>query len=329
MRSVKQYDGTTIATHTVRTGDSLSSIAREYKFQSWRPIWVFNTQVRHVLTSGNPDRIPADVNIFIPRSERGYRDLIKKLHISKIRIEGSLDRERWRLEADWDAHELFREKLYLTGDLATSAALIGWQARQTFNVARAAEKVVGRGAPAAEYLARIEAKKLGKMLQDKAIDAVAQYLPNSFKTPTQQGIRTIRTMRKSIDAVRNSSMHDGRTLLDVADIVLDYLKPSNLAEGWIIVVRGEATKSSYKRAQELLSKAAADSSAQIARKIRNLDAERNLLYKSNAANSPAAKPPTTATHSSGSTDWSELDKAIFRDDEELKEGGLNDFLGKK
>src|SRR5688572_9725230 len=79
MAASNDYSGLRIVRHVTKKGESLSAIATHYKVRSWQPIWRYNTAVRAVLTSGNPDAIPAGTVLYIPRSRKGYERTIGEL----------------------------------------------------------------------------------------------------------------------------------------------------------------------------------------------------------------------------------------------------------
>jgi hypothetical protein len=55
--------------HKVTAGESLSTIAQNYNFQSWRPIWNVNPQIT------NPDVVNVDEDITIPAGDTQDRPL--------------------------------------------------------------------------------------------------------------------------------------------------------------------------------------------------------------------------------------------------------------
>lgn len=288
MKKSHEYDGFQIVTHQIRPGETLSSLAQHYKFPSWKPIWIFNTQVRRVLPGGNPDRISAGVSIFIPLSPAGYDKLIDKLKNLKDQLAGSLDAERYRLEGDYYDFKSKLVLLDLAGDILTTVATVALQACKAAQSAAAARKVVGREAVAAEYLARKEAEKLEEKLWelvvDKGMDGNVDHFKGKMKEESgerlEAGWKGAKSTYKAVKAVRNFSLQGGRFLLDIADIVLDYVKPSTLADGWLWLTTRETSGQSYGNAQEALKKALANGTTQLHDKIVNLEDERDLLYGS-------------------------------------------------
>jgi hypothetical protein len=249
-----------------------------------------------VLTSGNPDHIAAGVTVFIPRSEAGYSHLINKLKALQLQIQGSLDQERYLLEGDFNRLQANRVLFDFAGDVLTALATIGLQARKAAQVAEAAERVTGRGAVAAEYLAHKEKEKLSEMLVEKLVDtgldAGVDHATEDASVHTKEGVkRTLeagRGTRKAIKAVRNFSLQGGRFLLDCSEIVLDNLKVSTVADLWLKFVTGETPESSFESAQKRIGRAIANSTTQLHDKILYLAEERDLLYHSPQVGGPAA-----------------------------------------
>jgi hypothetical protein len=93
------YDGNYEIIHTVKLRESLSTIAEKYKFKSWQPIWIYNTQKKHMLDpGGDPGSLELGQHLFIPRSKEGYDKLLKKLVALKDGLAASGDGQLYELE---------------------------------------------------------------------------------------------------------------------------------------------------------------------------------------------------------------------------------------
>lgn len=290
MQHSTHYDGNKTFVHTVKSGETLSSIAARYGFKSWEPIWRFNTDVKPVL-SGNPNQIRAGATLFIPRSEAGYNYLIKKMKVLQLRLQNSLETDLYQLESDYYVFKANEVAVDFVGDVLTTLVSIGFQAKKASEVASAAEKVVGRERVAAEYLARKEGEKLRDMLGDEfaetLADAAVERSTDRMTDKNREGARhfyhAVKSGRKIMKAVQTFSMQGGKSLLDASDIVLEYIKPSTLASAWLAHTVGQAPEQSYEAARRRIEKEITNSTAQLYDKIERIQDERDLLYQPSIA----------------------------------------------
>ncbi len=291
MRDFNKYDGSQVVIYTLRKGDTLSSVAQRYHFNSWMPIWVYNTKVRPVL-KGKPDSIPAGANIFIPRSKQGYEHLIKKFGAFAEEMKGFGDRETYSLEGEYYKLQAFTVALNAVGDALTTLARLGLQARHAAEALSAAENVSGAERIAAEYLAKKQAEELAKAVRkagiEKAMDAVQEKassnLPEKYQEKSEYAYTaTFKTAPKLIRAVQYFSLQGGKAFLDISEMVLDYLKPSTLANLWLVRVRGlDTPKDAYEKSVERIRHAVADSCMKLHEKQLQIQKERDLVYGSQA-----------------------------------------------
>ncbi len=289
MRDSNKYDGNWVVVHTLRKGDTLSSVAQHYHFKNWTPIWIYNTKVRPVL-KGNPDNIPEGANIFIPRSKQGYDRLIVKLKALALQMQYSGDKEKYSLEGDYYKLQAFSVAIDAVGDALTTIATIGLQARKAAEMLSAAEKVSGAERVAAEYLASKQAEKVAETIKDGWLEKLGDYLadkassklPEKYQEPFKKTYDAgTKTAPKVVKAIRGYSMQGGKALLDISEIVLQYLKPSTVADLWLAHVRGVGTTdSAYEASKDQISHTVANSCKQLYLKRLEIEKERDLLYSS-------------------------------------------------
>jgi hypothetical protein len=294
MHNSSTYDGNQVVIHTLKKGDTLSSIAQRYRFKSWTPIWIYNTKVRPVL-KGSPDNVPAGTNIFIPRSEQGYDRLMKKFEALEEQMRGFGDQETYSLEGDYYKLQAFVVALDAVGDALTTLATLGLQARKAAELLSAAEKVSGAERIAAEYLAKKQSEELAKAVYktgiEKGLDAIqdkaSSKLPEKYQEKSEYAYKgTVKTAPKLAKAVRYFSLQGGKAFLDVSEMILDYLKPSTVANLWMVHVKGIGTpESAYKKNVDQIAHAVADSCTKLHEKKLRMQKERDLIYgsKANAA----------------------------------------------
>lgn len=273
-----QYDGNHPVLHKIRGGESLSLIADRYGFREWEPIWVYNTEVHRIL-GPDPDLIRAGTEIFIPRSRAGYDRLLRKLQSLKAQVWGQADQLRFQLEGEHHRHQGTRVLFDFAGDVATLLGTVGFKAAKAARAAKTASTATGNAKAAARYLAEKEARELRSSLtgtlKDKAVNALMTEADPSLGRAHKD---LYLTQRKGVRAIRGVSLQGGKSFLDIADILLDYTTPSNVADGFIALLVGETPGQTYRKALEHIRRSARSSSEMLAAKIRKYTGERNLLY---------------------------------------------------
>jgi hypothetical protein len=295
------YDGDHEFMHTVKRGESLSNIAAQYKFKSWQTIWLYNTELKKMLDpSGDPGKIAVGEHLFIPRSEKGYEKLLKKLEVLKEGLVSSGESQMYQLESLEDEYKAEAVLFDLAGDVAT---LVGSLGAKAFQVARLREGAVGlKGAQrfaheiklneAVKDLAEAMSKKeLGKAAVDGAAGAVANSMEDedrgeNLKRTSTFGLKTAPKFAKAASAYRSRQklspalrmVKGGSALLDAADMALDYIKVSNVANGVLRLWRGETVDGSLQSARESVQANISRGVANLHEKILRIQRERDLLY---------------------------------------------------
>lgn len=295
MLDPNRYNGNEVVIHRVKPGETLASIARHYGFKSWRPIWIYNEQ-RGVLTS--PGRIRGGTNIFIPRSEAGYVRLIKKFEVLKWQMQGFGDREKYSLDAEHFRLKAFSVAVDAWAEALTTLATLGLQAVKAARMLSAAEKMAGGERVAAEYLARRESEKLTEKMTEDLADKVKEMAEDRATAnlgEEQKGKADLtydaafKTVPKLVNAVRGFSLQGGKALLDISEILLDYAKPSTVADFVVAHLRHQGSaESAYERSRRQIEHSVHDSCLRLEEKRRQIDRERHLLYHSQGQAEPAS-----------------------------------------
>lgn len=211
--SSKSYDGSHAAPYTIRPGDSLSGIAQRYEFERWQPIWVYNHKVHHIL-GDDPNLIHAGTEIFIPRSRRGYDDLIRKLRSLSDGVGGDALRIVSKLEGSYSMHQANRVLLDAAGEAGKVFATVGASLFQMTRHLRTAAATRGSAKAAAAYLANEEARRLSKRLTGKLKDDAVNALLSKKDADLGSAYQDLYlTQRDGIDAIRGVSLKAGKSLL--------------------------------------------------------------------------------------------------------------------
>jgi hypothetical protein len=304
----RDYDGKFVVTHTVQQGQTLTKIAGIYLFPRWEPIWIYNTKVERVL-GDDPNLIRKGVTIFIPRSKDGYDTLIKKLTALKYQAENNGDRLNYELEADWNNKEATKVLVDFVGSVATTLATVSLKAMSAAKLTAAAEKTAGHAKIAARLAARSEARDLatrfknvrGRLLKTalsdqralhnakpelrkaifgKGADAAATFVDskNEGGPPLAKHAKNALKGGAAVRDFAKGALTGVAAIGEVADILLDYLEPSVVADGYLFLTRGETTQQSYEGARKQIEQAVATTSSMIDAKIEHYEEERALLY---------------------------------------------------
>lgn len=277
----KVYDGSQVVAHAVQSGETLSSIAAAYRMKSWQPLWIYNAEIRKTVGS-DPDEIQRGVTIFIPRSPKGYADLIKKLKIVAIQAQYLTDRVKFDLEAQRNEFEAAKVGLDLAGDVLTSFASLGLKAMEAAKAAKAVEVAKAQAKIAqqlsanattrnfagkfaelrSKYVAAALAENRGKLLAkadfrhtagEKAIGALAEYADRKVEHTSSEDAawfgktyKIVTTAEASRRAWREVSL--AARAGSFALILLDYLKPSAAAEALIWCMSGQTVAGAQEKA---------------------------------------------------------------------------------
>jgi hypothetical protein len=291
MIAVHKHDGNMVTPYRLRPGDTLSHVAVRFHFKSWVPLWNYNTRVRPIL-GDDPDKIPAGTTIFIPRSQLGYDRLMAKYKSLELQMKAFGDQETYSREADFYRLQASNVMIDFAGDVATVLVSIGGQAIRAAEAAKLAGTLKGSERVAADYLASREAERLAETIRDTAIDkakdatkdwAVSKtsdtFQDKYGKSIDKGATATTKTIPKAFKAIAGYSMLGGKALLDVADIVLDYIKPSELADHWVAFQMGTTTaEETRKQNAEQIRHTVAAACAKLHEKMAALAKEKKLVY---------------------------------------------------
>ena len=295
------YDGNHEVMHTAKHGESLSTIAAQFRFNSWQPIWIYNTQVKRMLDpSSHPEVIAVGQHLFIPRNKKGYNKLLKKLAALKGELASFGDSQEYELEALEYQYKAKTVLFDLAGDVAT---LLGSLGAKAFEVARLRKGAVGlKGAQrfaheiklkqAVEDLVEATGKKaVGKAVADGAVGAVANAIENDdraekLRKASTFGLKTAPKAAKAAAALGSRQklgpalrmVKGGSVFLDAMDIALDYIKVSHAANGYLWLTRGETVDGSLKSARDSVRANITGGLVNLHEKILRIQKERDLLY---------------------------------------------------
>jgi len=272
------YSGDLPVLHRVRIGESLGKISGDYKFQSWRPIYIYNTAVHPILGS-NPNQVRAGDEIWIPRSKTGYDKLVRKLRALEAESIAMADQALFQLEAEWNRHQGARVLFDLAGDVLTLVATVGAKVFKAAQGAKVAAVATGKTRAAAQYLAKKEAERLATdlrgTLKDKVVNALATKVDQDLGEAQK---RLYSSQKKGVEAIRGVSLQRGKSLLDIADLVLDYVSVSNVADGLMALTIGQITAQTYEQAQQTIRDSVRVTQASLKEKIQRIEQERRTIW---------------------------------------------------
>jgi hypothetical protein len=295
------YDGNYEVIHTVKRGESLSTIAAQYKFKNWQPIWIYNTQKHHLLDAGgDPGSIAVGQHLMIPRSKEGYDKLLKKLEALKEGLAASGDSQRYELEGLENQYKAEAVLFDFAGDVATLLGSLSVKAFEVARLRRGATALKGAQRFAHEIKLRkavedlaeaMSVKELGKAAADGAVGLKANKVEDDnvadrMRTGSTFALKTVPKFDKARTALLSRQklgpalrkVAGGSSFLDIADMVLDYVKVSNVANWYLRLTRGETVESSLESAKRSVEANIAWSVAKMHERILRIQKERDLLY---------------------------------------------------
>jgi len=273
------YNGDRPVQHRVRPGETLSGIAKHYRFPDWKPVYIFNTKIHPVL-SGNPDAVAAGTEILIPRSKTGYDKLCKKLRLLKQEAQLDADKIKYSLESEWNKHQGTRVMFDFAGDVLTLVGTIGAKAAQAARARKAAATATGRGRAAAQYLADQATDKLKNDLKGNLKDKVVGEALGLVDKDLKQAHKDLYlSQKKGLTAIQNVSLQNGRSLLDIADLLLDYVSVSSVADGVLALMVGEMPGQTHQVAQASTRKSPAATTLRLDERIRFYEVEKASVYQ--------------------------------------------------
>jgi len=285
----KKYDGMTSFPHLVQPGETLVEIAQVYRFASFDPIWVYNTQIEKTL-GPNPDEIRAGTLIIIPRSAAGYRKMIVKLTTVKLKTQANL----LSLGADLDKANVSATSMGEGVDLLAEIAKAGIEfhglAKDAAKAMETALATTGRGRVAARYLADQATKKIADWTKKQiagavtkgGLEALDEHFARGDGVLAKRG-RDAQASMKLARAIESFSTQGGKFAFDVIDVLLDYLEPSALAAGYARMTLGAWPKDAYNLAAKTIADALDGPCRQLDERIQHFEDERVLLYGSAAS----------------------------------------------
>jgi hypothetical protein len=257
--------------HRIVRGDSISGIAAWYHRQGWpvsdwQPIWRHNTAVYGNLRDRrSPDRIYTGDVLIIPRSPTGYDALIAKL--GQLLVECVTNRTAQdHLAAVRKDADAFGARIDLVGTVATLGAGLTLKGAKLVQLAREARTLSGTGLAANRYLARRAAEEMAKdvrkFVSEKTLEHASEPLGTAYK-----GYGSVDKLRGIRTTVRLG------TILDAAEIILDWLAPSYFAK---IAVGFEKT---MEEEQEKADRAKASTLSLLTAKIAAVGREKAVVYR--------------------------------------------------
>lgn len=266
----KSYDGMHVITHTVLKGESLSLIAKNYQLPNWQAIWLFNTKVREVYMGGDPDIIQIGQRLFIPRTPEGYDKRIEELMRLKREIAGNKDVGISKLEGNEYAYKAEELRYDLIGEIGTAPVGLGLKAARVVKTAKAVTKTAGQAKISAQYLVDTEAKEFSEAVSEWVNSKIQTVFAKKMDHSREKKIgkessmfgdtnKAISSVEKGVKAFSGNKLLSGQMVLNVSEILLDYLSPSKIANAYLFLKTTDYTSfDSFLKAGETTSMAIAN-----------------------------------------------------------------------
>jgi hypothetical protein len=289
MNQPKSYDGNSVVVHSVAAGQGLSEIANIYGLSDWHSIWLYNTRIRRVYLGDDPDVIQIGQQLYIPRSRAGYDNLIKKFRQLKVDAEIQGHQELGRIEKLGYQQKAAAELFDFAADALTVVVTFAAKSVKAARAAKVASETVGQGRIAAQYLADNEAKAVGKWLGDelkgkargafaKKADQLHEQYTGKETSVGEKTNKHLTNTKKAVEAMRSFSMQGGKFALNIAEIALDYMSPSKLANVYLKLATGETVEDTFKSSAAQVKAAVTRTAGMLDEKIAEYEAEREIVH---------------------------------------------------
>ncbi len=289
-------------TYTVKSGDSLASIARQHGLSdNWQPIWRYNAEVRRQLQGKDPNKIAAGATIFIPRTEKEYDESIERLR-TLLRQTREQARELLR---DVDVAKQDADRLGEAVDFAADIAMIGKgavSAAVKLGSRRLIKLKLKKQALAATHKTihyfvglsgssneEIVLHEAGKATVDNSVMLMARRKFDSAKNlrSFRRGLTQAYAKKGAVTLAKvagPAECADGlaEVISMVADLALDGLdaiKPSSVAKTWLWLTTGEHPDQTAKTAKKYIQGQMLASEKRLDRAIARLQEERQTVYR--------------------------------------------------
>ena len=289
-----------MTTYTIQSGDTLSAIADQFGFSHYQPIWKYNSQVRNLLKSGNPDRIDVGIKIFIPRTAQQYDGVIEKMKNLRQAVQDDFREIGQDLNSAKKETDQFGEKLDLVADLAMVGkgalkATVRLGSKRLRNhvlkkkAMEAAQKVAVASMP-------VDASSNEGMVIDKSTAAAVD---NSIMIMAKRNFDAAKAKDKFAKGMTKGMAKKGAVMITkgiapvehangVAEIVstiadaliggLEAVKPTSVAKTWIWLTTGESPDDAYDKANRHIAAQQKASLKRVEETITKLTNEKTILY---------------------------------------------------
>lgn len=286
--------------YSIQSGDSLSKIAQKFGFKGYEPIWIYNTQVKNNLTSGDPNKIDVGVKVVIPKTQSEYGEAIKRLQELIVSVQqdfgeiaGDLDNAKRETDQYGDNLDLAADVLMIAKSGTKQVLKLGSKKMKTLVVKKkileATTKIATDKAFAGESSnEKLVVEQAAGAVVDNSIMMMAKNQFNAAKAKDEFATGMAKGLAKKGAVMVTKSVvpvEEANGAVEVVSMVADFLiggldaiKPTNVAKTWIWATTGEHPDTAYDKAQKHIRQQQQASLSILSETISKLEAERKLLY---------------------------------------------------
>ncbi|GAB3203332.1 murein DD-endopeptidase MepM/ murein hydrolase activator NlpD [Pontibacter aydingkolensis] len=252
---------TLTTSHRVIRGESLTSIARKYGLDSYAPITVANNLADN-------QSLKEGQTLLIPKSKESYEVTINKLEQLKLDMIRMSKEVTKGLEKDKKNFEKVNSIIDTTSDILTIAVKT---TAHGFRAAKAAQGVITK----MPFI-----KKGIEEVSEYMIDKSVETLNDNFSPQHSQKVLEY-TYKTTKDKYKIAFKYakEGLRILDIAEVILNYVSPSKLA--WFYTrwaAGGESVDDTEKNIKNMIEATQNKAIANLNNKIQKLQREKNELY---------------------------------------------------
>jgi LysM repeat protein len=254
--------------HTVLRGENLTTIARKYGFTNYKTIAVYNGLK-------NENSLKEGQRIVIPRSRQGYDVLIGKLNQLKSEMAEMTKGVANQLNVDKQEMDRKNKAIDVTFDALMLTRTI---TKVGFKTIIASKDALTR-MPAIKN-AMVE---VAELVADQAVDSFDK---KYVKEENQEVIPTAYKVYKHKYKVAFKVAKNTLKVLDLAEVALDFIKPTTIAKYISAYTAGESIEETEANAKKMIEKTHQQAIMNLNEKITRLTNERNMLYSNQQMSIP-------------------------------------------
>ena len=281
--------------HTIRSGETLTSIAKTHGLPGPDCIWRFTKDVRKKPISADPDQIPAGVTISVPLAPSQYDEAIQRLRNLRIEsqrdfaeIQADLNQAKRTTDRDVGRLDLAADVIFLAKGAGKASLKYG---------PRFAKLVMGKNTLKATHAlvkaSNPNANSVEGQIVHRGLDVAADnsILPMNSRMPSVKNLKRgvgkealdagaewlIRAAKKA-EWISGAVADSLEVVADVAIKGVEAANPSKIATAVFAIQYGETPDEVHRKALQRIQQSSQQVNSRLQSKIVTLQKEKRVVY---------------------------------------------------